>query len=100
MCESSSRKPLLPVQALDGLQQAKPQILEAVAGRVSEQLVLVTALAAVRLAKREVAPEAVLSERVLELVRDSLRALARGKWKPDTALKLKRVPGGGHGLSQ
>jgi len=101
MSESSPRKPILPAEALDGLRQAKSHIVDAVAGRVPERLVLATALAAVCLAKREAAPAAVLSEPVIELVRDSLRALARKKWKPDTALMLKRpVRGGEHGLSQ
>jgi hypothetical protein len=89
MCEALPRKPVLTSQALGGLRQAKPQILDAAASRVPERLVLAAAVAAVRLARREAAPAEVLSERVIELVRDSLKALARGKWKPETALLLE-----------
>ena len=95
------RKPLLTARALNGLQDAKQQILEAVAGKVSERLVLATVGSAVRLARREAAPAEVLSKRVCELVQDALVALAQRHWKPDTALVLqKRLGKGGHGLSQ
>src|SRR5690349_13022274 len=101
MGESTRRKPILTAQALDGLRQAKPQILDAVANRVPERLVLATAMVATAMARHETAPEDVLPSRVLELVRDSLRAMARQKWKPDTALRLqRRSEGGSHGIAQ
>ena len=89
MGESAPRKPILTAQAVDRLQQAKAQILDGVAGRLSERLVLATARMALCLVKREAAPEEVVPEQILDLVRDSLRILAQGKWRPDTALKLQ-----------
>ena len=101
MAKPLQRKPILTAQALDGLVNAKQQILDAVAGRVPEHLVLATAEAAVRLARREATLTEVLPERVVALVRHSLRALAQQKWKPDTALVLhQRRKEGGHGLTQ
>jgi hypothetical protein len=101
MAEPSQHKPILTAQALDDLPKAKRQILDTVASRLSERLVLATAVAAVRLAHRDAALPAVLSERVAELVRATLMDLAQQKWKPDTALKLQRpAPGGSHGLPE
>ena len=82
------RKPILAERAIDGLMHAKQQILDAVGGKVPERLMRATTLAAVRLARQEVAPADVLSERVVQLVGESLLALAQRKWKPDTALLL------------
>lgn len=101
MAKPLQREPILTAQALDGLLRDKQHLLAAAAGQVPEQLVLATAAAAVRLARREAAPAEVLSERVVTLVRHSLRAIAQKKWKPDTALVLHRSrKEGGHGLPQ
>jgi hypothetical protein len=72
-------------------------------------LVLATVAAAVRLARREATPAEILSERALELVRESLQAIAQRKWKPETALLLRKSLAergcvkdrrkGGHGLT-
>jgi hypothetical protein len=90
MNDLSNRKPLLTARGLADLQNAKQQIVDAAAGKVPEGLVLATALAAVRLARREATPQEVLSERVVELVRQSLKALAQQKGKPETALLLQK----------
>jgi hypothetical protein len=84
------QKPLLTADALSDLHKAKQQIVDAALGRVPEPLVLATAIAATRLARREATSREVLPERVVELVRETLKALAQQKWKPDTALLLKR----------
>jgi hypothetical protein len=95
------RTPILPEQAITRLHQAKQEIIEAARARVPERLAAATALAAVRLARREASPGDVLSDRVCALVRASLKALAQGKWKPDTALLLqKRREEGGHERSR
>src|SRR5262249_29832321 len=83
------RKPILTAEALNGLNHAKQEILDATVGTVPEPLVRLTVVAAGRLARRHAARE-VLSERVLELVQASLLSLAQQKWKLDTALLLKR----------
>jgi hypothetical protein len=62
--------------------------------------VLATAVAAVRLARWEAAPAEVLSARVLDLVRASLKASAQKSWKPDTGLVLAASGEGEHGISQ
>jgi len=93
MSDSSQRKPLLNLAAMKDLSEAKRQILDAAHGRVPEPLLLATALAAVRLSRREAALADVLSERVVELVRESLKAIAQQKWKPDTALMLHKRRG-------
>jgi hypothetical protein len=90
MNDSSNRKPLLSAEALNNLHKAKRQIVDAAHGKVPEHLVLATAVAAVRLARKEAVLTEVLSERVVELVRESLKALAQQKWKPETALLLKK----------
>jgi hypothetical protein len=99
MTDPTKAEPLLTAQAIGSLQSAKQQLVDAAAGKIPERLVLATVEAVVRLARKEAAGE-VLSERVLELVRRSLTALGRQKWKPDTALLLKRREEGGHGLSR
>jgi hypothetical protein len=90
MCEPLQRKALLTAQAIKGLKNAKQQIMAAAAGKVRERLVLATAQAAVRLARREAVPAEVISERALELARETLQQLAQQKWKPDTALLLQK----------
>jgi hypothetical protein len=101
MPKQLQRQPLLKAQAVSDLRHAKQEILEAVAGKVPERLVLATVGAALRLARREATPAEVLSKRVCGLVRDSLMALAQEKWKPDTALVLlRRLGEGRHGLTQ
>lgn len=82
------RRPILNGQALDGLQDAKQQIMETVTGTVPERLVRATTVAAVRLARWEAAPSEVLSARVLDLVRATLKSSAQKSWKPDTGLLL------------
>jgi hypothetical protein len=100
MSESMQRKPILTAQAVGGLHKAKRQILAAAVGKVPEPLTLTTMQAALRLARHEAEPAEVLSERVLELVRQTLMSLAQQKWKPDTALLLhKRRKEGGHELA-
>jgi hypothetical protein len=100
MSEPLQRKPILTAQAVGDLHKAKRQILAATGGKVPEPLTLATAQAAVRLARQEAMPAEVLSERVLELVRQTLISLAQQKWKPDTALLLhKRRKEGGHELA-
>jgi len=104
------RQPLLSAETLQGLQQAKQQIVDAAVGRIPDRLVEATAEAAVQVALRETVPAAVMSERALELARAILRGLAQDKWKPETALKLhKRLSKlgcksaqkeGGHGPTQ
>ena len=93
MSDSSTRKPLLNAAAMNDLHKAKRQIMDAAHGKVPEQLMLATAIAAVRLARREASPAEVLSERVVELVRKTLKDLAQQKWKPDTALLLQNRQG-------
>jgi hypothetical protein len=101
MSDAVKRKPLLAPEAMNELYQSKQQIRDAVLGKLPERLVRATVGTAVRLARREAKPEEVLSERVVELVRERLKALARERWKPDTALLLHRGLGeGGHGLSE
>lgn len=90
----ANRKPILNARSLDGLR-------DAVAGKVPEGLLMTTVGLAVRLARNEAAPAEVLPERILELVRQTLKGLPRHQGKPDTALWLHRRLGeGGHGLSQ
>jgi len=92
---------MVTAQAVGELRQAKQQIMASVTGRVPGCLALATVQAAVRLARREAAPAEVLSERVVELVRQSLAALAQTKWKLDTALLLQqRRKEGGRDLPQ
>jgi hypothetical protein len=94
------RRPLLSLEAIQRLQDAKQQIVDAAYRRIPERLVLATVEAAGRLARREPVPAEIMSKCALELVRETLQNLAQGKWKPETALKLGRpVKGGGHGLS-
>jgi hypothetical protein len=93
MCDTRPRPPLLSPQALHGLQQAKQQIIDAAVGRIPEPLVEATAEAAVRVARKEAVPAEIMSERALELARETLRGLAHEKWKPDTALKLRKILG-------
>src|SRR5262245_13517219 len=102
MAQPRQRKPILNLQDIHDLRKAKQQIMDAVVGKVPDQLALATVQAAVRLARREAAPHEVLSERVLALVRQSLMALRQQKWKVDTALLLlrKRLGEGEHGLSE
>src|SRR5262249_29033687 len=88
MSEQRQRKSLLNDQAMRDLRHAKRQIMDAIVGKVPDQLALATVQAAVRLARREAAPREVLSKRVLALVRQSLMALRQQKWKVDTALLL------------
>jgi len=90
MTKPSHRKPLLTAQAINELQNAKRQIMAGAVGRVPEPLLLATAQAAVRLARGQARPSDVLSERVVALVRRSLKALAQQKWTPDTALSLDK----------
>ena len=90
MSEPLKRKPLLSAEAINGLCSAKQQILDGAVGKMPERLVLATVAAAVRLAGREARPGEVLSDRVIELVRESLQAIAQHKWKPETALLLKK----------
>jgi hypothetical protein len=90
MCESRQRQPILSSQALAGLQQAKRQILDAVAGRMSEQLIAATTQAAVRLARREPVTAETISKRALALARETLKDLAQRQWKADTALLLHK----------
>jgi hypothetical protein len=100
MSDQISRKPILSARAVQDLQKVKEQFADGVPGKVPERLVLATLDAAVRLARNEATAPEVLSERVLELVRESLMALAQQKWKPDTALVLqKRAREGRHELS-
>ena len=100
MSDPHQRQPVLTAEALQGLQQAKEQIVHAAAGKLPEQLVLATVESVVRLARREAVPGKVLPERVAALVRSTLKALAQQPWKPDTALRLrKRGEEGGHGIS-
>jgi hypothetical protein len=101
MSEPLQRKPILTAQAVGDLHRAKRQIMAAVVGKVPEPLALATMQAALRLACDEAEPAEVLSERVLELVRQTLMSLAQQKWKPDTALLLhKHRKEGGHELTQ
>jgi hypothetical protein len=94
------RRPILTAPVVDRLREAKQQIVDAVAGRVPERLVLVTVAAAVSLARENATAADVLSERVLRLVQVSLKALGQKKWKPDTALLLHRgAKESGHELS-
>jgi hypothetical protein len=96
-----TRRPLLSPQAIGGLKHAKQQILDAAIGRVPESLVQATARVAVRLAQHDNEPVDGMPERALELAREILRRLAREKWKPDTALKLRQLDqGGGRERSQ
>jgi|SRR6516165_3790558 hypothetical protein len=90
MCEHLQRKPIVADQAIKDLRRAKLEIIDAALGKLPEQMVLATATAAVRLARRQASPQEVLSERVIHLVRATLKDLAQHKWKPDTALLLKR----------
>ena len=100
MTEPSQRRVILSAEAMNELQQAKQQIIEAAIGKVPERLVLVTATAAVRLRRREAAAK-ILPKRIRRLVRNTLKALAQHKWKPDTALLLRHGRGERrHGLSQ
>ena len=93
------QRPVLTAEALQGLQQAKEQIVDAAAGKLPEQLVLATVESVVRLGRREAALGKVLPARVAALVRTTLKALAQQPWKPDTALRLrKRGEEGGHEL--
>ena len=90
----SNPKPILNARSLDGLR-------DAVGGKVPERLLLTTVSVAVRLARSKATPAEVLPERILELVRQTLKALPRHLGKPDTALWLhSRLGEGGHGLSQ
>ena len=101
MGDTRPRQPLLDPQALLGLHQCKEQIVDAAVGRVPERLVNTTATAAVCLVRRQSVPAEVMSERALELARTILHGLARERWKPDTALQLRRrARGGGHELSE
>jgi len=93
-------QPLLSPQALQSLQHAKQQILDAAVGRIPERLVEATTRVAVRPMQTQ-SPVTEDTERALELARDILRCLAREKWKPDTALELgRRREGGGHAFSE
>jgi len=100
MSAPSKGQPILAAGAFNDLQKAKREILEAVVGKVPDSLLLATALAAVRLARRQAAPGEVLSDRVLDLVRESLKGLSQPNWKPETALLLKKRLGERHGISQ
>jgi len=98
MSKPLSREPILSLEAIAALQNARLQILDAVAGKVPKRLTRTTVGAAVRLARREATPEQVLSGPVLYLVLHSLMTLSQDKWKPSTALLLrKRGKEGGHG---
>src|SRR5262245_32667372 len=89
-----TRRPLLSPQAMQGLQHAKQQILDSVVGKIPEPLIQATTRVAVGVALGESAATEE-TERVFELAREILRCLARDKWKPDTALKLKQLDQGG-----
>jgi hypothetical protein len=89
-----NRRPLLSPQAIHGLEHAKQQILDAAVGRIPEPLVQATTRVAVQLAQSESLPTEG-TEKALHLAREILQCLAREKWKPDTALKLKRRHQGG-----
>src|SRR5262249_47461363 len=90
----SKPKPILNARSLDCLR-------DAVGGKVPERLLLTTVGVAVRLARSKAISAEVLPERILELVRQTLKALPRQPGKPDTALWLhRRLEEGGHGLSQ
>jgi hypothetical protein len=93
MPDPLKQQPLLSAEAMGGLHKAKRQIMDAAQARVPERLLLATATAAVLLARKEATPREVLSARVVELVRESLKALAQQRWKPDTALLLKKRQG-------
>jgi len=96
-----SRKSLITADRLRDLLSAKEQVIQAVAGKVPERLVMATAAVAVLQAEAEGAAADRLPERILQLVRASLNALAQHPWKADTALLLeKRLGGGDHGLSR
>jgi hypothetical protein len=88
MCRQ--RKPILTAQGVKDLHQVRQQIIDAAVGKVPDRLLVATAVAAVRLARNEATPREVLSERVVELVQQSLKALAQRKWNPDTALMLHK----------
>src|SRR5262245_13531111 len=90
MSKPSNRKPVLSLRALGGLRAAKQEIMDAAVGKMPQGLMLATVAAVVHLARRAAVAEEVLSERVLELVRESLKCLAQQKWKLDTALLLKK----------
>jgi hypothetical protein len=99
MRDQVQRKPL--VSGIDGLRRDKRQILDAAAGRLPEHLVRTTARVVAQLTRREAPLAEIVSERVCELVRQSLKGLRRREGKPDTALWLHRRLGEGrHGLSQ
>jgi hypothetical protein len=102
MSKPSSRPPILCTQRLDGLcSAAGQQILDAAAGKMPERLVFSTAAAAVRLAQRQAVPAEMMPERVLELVRATLKSLAQQSWKLDTVLLLnKHHREGGHEIGQ
>jgi hypothetical protein len=90
MCKHLQRKPILTDQAIKELRRAKLEIIDAVLDKVPERLVLTTARAAVKLARCRARPQEVLSERVVHLVRATLKDLAQKTWKPETALLLKK----------
>jgi len=85
-----TNRPLLQATALAGLRDAKQQIVDAAAGRVAERLVRTTAVAAVRLALSQAVPVQMASPRALELMRETLKGLARQPWKPDTVVQLSQ----------
>ena len=96
MLDPSMGRPLLCLHALKELRHAKQQLMDAAAGKVREGLVRGTVAAAVHMARQEEA----LPQRIVELVRDSLKSIAQNKWKLDTALFLQnRNEEDWHGIS-
>jgi hypothetical protein len=98
MFDTRERQSMWSAQAVRELQNVKQHILDAMADDVPEPLLLATVVVAVLLARRQATPAAVLSERVCQLVSDSLQAPPEQPW--NAKLILPRCPGeGGHGLS-
>ena len=101
MSKPSKRQPLLTAERIADLRHAKQQLVTAAAGKVPERLVLAAAVAAVRVARRQTLPAELVSERVVELARETLKSLALQPWKPGTVLLLKGHHGDGqHGITQ
>jgi hypothetical protein len=101
MSQPSNRRPILTPHAIKQLHQVRQQILDAAASKLPERLVMVTAATAVRLARGEEVAAESMSERVIELARETLNQLAQQPWKPDTVLLLRKQSGEGrHGIRQ
>lgn len=98
MPKSAHPGSLLAADAFEKLHKSRQQVLDAATGKLPERLLAETVATVMCLTRKQRMPG--LSKKVFRLVRQSLKAIARKQWKPETALLLGRRTGeGGHGPS-